>query len=254
MKCKLNGKIMKESIESILLKGKWNNGANNKNATLCPSIVISVNKESMSCNLSNADQSTYVRNSIDLLEYDETTSGRISIDTEILLKYLPKEDCIFQLKNNILQLLTNRKTVKVPILERHENNDSMLFVEKNLKLSRNINDEFSISSKTKLETKIKVNTIELVNAFTDCEAVGNSVFKLDYDGNDLVVSSTKNNENVSVHIYIGEAVGEKATMEFSCPFYKHLEGRLTILAFNDESPLAVVSGNYRLLRAPRVEN
>ena len=105
-----------------------------------------------------------------------------------------------------------------------------------------------------METKIKVSTDELVNAFTDCEAVGNSVFKLDYDGNDLVVSSTKNNENVSVHIYIAEAVGEKATMEFSCPFYKHLEGRITILSFNDESPLAVVSGNYRLLRAPRVEN
>ena len=43
-------------------------------------------------------------------------------------------------------------------------------------------------------------------------------------------------------------------MEFSCPFHKYLEGRLTILSFNDESPLAVVSGDYRVLRAPRIEN
>jgi len=253
MKCKVNGKLLKEKIESVLLKGKWNNGGSSKNTILCPSVIISVQNENI-CKLSNGNPSTYVSNTLELIELEDCETGRVAVDSEILLKYLPKEDCIFQLKNNILQLLTNRKTVKVPILERHENNDSMLFVEKNLKLSRNINDEFSISSKTKLETKIKVSTDELINAFTDCEAVGNSVFKLDYNGDDLIISSSKNNENVSVNIDIAEAVGEKATMEFSCPFYKHLEGRLTILAFNDESPLAVVSGNYRLLRAPRVEN
>lgn len=254
MKCKLNGKLLKDKMESILLKGKWNNGGNNKNTTLCPSIVISVDKESMVCSLLNADPSTYVKNSMGLLEFDDTESGRICIDTEILLKYLPKEDCIFKLENNILQLLTNRKSVKIPILARHENNDSIMFVEKNLTLSRNITDVFSVSNKTVLKTKVKVSSEELANAFADCEAVGNSVFKLDYDGNDLIVSSSKDNENVSVHIYVAEGLGEKATMEFSCPFHKYLEGRLTILSFNDESPLAVVSGDYRVLRAPRIEN
>ena len=40
-------------------------------------------------------------------------------------------------------------------------------------------------------------------------------------------------------------------MEFSCPFYKHLEGRLTILSFNDESPLAVVSGNIQIIKSTK---
>ena len=66
MKCKVNGKILKEKIESVLLKGKWNNGSNNKNTILCPSVIISVPNES-TCVLSNGNPSTYVSNSFDLI-------------------------------------------------------------------------------------------------------------------------------------------------------------------------------------------
>ena len=253
MKCKVNGKILKEKIESVLLKGKWNNGSNNKNTILCPSVIISVPNES-TCVLSNGNPSTYVSNSFGLIEFDDYETGRVTVDSEILLKYLPKEDCILQLKNNILQLVSERKSVKIPVLERHENNDSILFVEKNLIIDRDISTEVTVSSRTSLKTRVKVSTDELVDAFSDCEAVGNSVFKLDYDGDNLIISSTKDNENVSVVIEPMESVGEKATMEFSAPFYKYLEGRATILSFEDETPLAIVSGNLKVLRAPRVEH
>mgnify|MGYP003138755668 CR=1 FL=1 len=95
MKCKVNGKLLKEKIESVLLKGKWNNGSNNKNTILCPSVIISV-QDNM-CKLSNGNPSTYISNTLELLELDDSESGRVTVDSEILLKYLPKEDCILQL-------------------------------------------------------------------------------------------------------------------------------------------------------------
>ena len=158
-----------------------------------------------------------------------------------------------QLKDNILQLVTERKTVKLPILERHENNDSILFVLKNLEVTRNISKPVIISKKTQLKTRVKVSSEELTNALSDCEAVGNSVFQLEYDGTNLNVSSSNGSEMVSVKIEPVEAVGKKSVMEFSTPIYKYLEGLVTILSFEDESPLSIISGNLKVLRAPRIE-
>ena len=253
MKCKINGKILKEQIESVLLKGKWNNGNTNKNTVLCPTIIFSVDKEGNNCVLTNGNPSTYISNSLDLIEMEDTKSGRVAIDSDILLKYLPKTECIFKIDENSLVLVSERKTVRLPLLDRHENNDSILFVEKNLKVSRDIKEEVIISSKTQLKTRIKVSTDELSNALLDCEAVGNSVFQLDYDGENLNVSSSNGRELVKVKIEPVDSIGEKACMEFSAPFFKYLEGRTTILSFNDESPLSVISGNMKILRAPRIE-
>lgn len=250
MKVKINGKELKNKIESVLLKGKWNNGNTNKNSILSPSVVISAGEE---CILYNGNSSTFVSNSLETIEVNDSKSGRLTIDTDILLKYLPDNNCILQLKDNILVLIDERKTVKLPILERHESNDSILHCEKNYNAVRDMTKEVVVSEKTQLKTRIKVSTKELVNALKDCEAVGNSVFKLDYDGEVLNISSTKDNESVNVSLEPVESVGEKATMEFSAPFHKYLEGVATILSFNDESPLSVISGNLKVLRAPRIE-
>ena len=94
----------------------------------------------------------------------------------------------------------------------------------------------------------------MVNALSDCEAVGTSVFQLDYDGDNLNVSSSNGTELVMVKIEPMDSIGEKATMEFSAPIYKYLEGRTTILSFEDETPVAVLSGNLKMLRAPRIEH
>ena len=239
MKCKLNGTEMRKKIESVLLKGKWNNGSNNKNTILCPSIIISVDDEQSNCKLTNGNPSTYVSNVIDTIDCNDSKSGRVSVDSEILLKYLPKEDCILHLEDNTLKVLSESKTVRIPVIERHENNDSILFV---------------VSPRTKLKTRIKVSTDDLVNALSDCEAVGNSVFQLDFDGNYLNISSSNGTELVMVKLEPMQTVGEKACMEFSAPIHKYLDGRTTILSFEDETPVAILSGNLRMLRAPRIEH
>ena len=84
--------------------------------------------------------------------------------------------------------------------------------------------------------------------------MGNSVYKLTYVVNtELRISSTKGNESVEFDVETMEATGADAIVEFSAPFYKYLTAGITYISYNDESPISVINGDYKLLRAPRIE-
>jgi len=254
MKFKVNGKELKEKIESVLLKGKWNYGSNNKLTTLSSSIIMGVDVEEMKCSVWNADPATFVENKIPLIEYENTVAGRFAIDTDILLKYLGNEVSVFSLEDNLLKISTEKKTVKLPLLERHQYNDNIIHSISNITMSRVLEEPVVISARTSLSTRIKIPTDELVDAFKDCENVGNSVYKLNFVADSgLTVSSTKENESVAINIEAIESIGDDAIVEFSAPFYKYLNNGITIISYNDESPISVINGDYKLLRAPRTE-
>lgn len=251
MKFRINGKELKKNIESVLLKGKWNSGINNKNMSLASNIVISIGEDSY---LYNGDNYTYVQQKINLdAEYD-SESGRIAIDSDILLKYLQDDETTIALDDNILKVNVNGMTAKIPILERHESNDALLRTSQNYDVNRDMEKAIAITPKTNLNTRIKVQTKELQEAMKACEAVGNSIFQLDFDGEILKVSSTKDTEEVIVEIEPIEYIGKEATMDVSAPFYKHLDSASTILSYNDDAPLSVISGGFAMLRAPRIQN
>lgn len=247
MKFIINGNRLKEKIESALLKGKWNYGQVNKNSILNSSVIISISDDSYIC---NGDHSSYVKTWLEIEENFE--AGRITVDSDVLLKYLSANDTTFTVKENILTLSTGTKKVSIPVLERHQYNDSIMDVNSKYNPHIDMEKELSISERTKLKTRLKVPTGELQIALKACEVVGNSVYKLDYNGESLIVSSNRDNENVSVEITLVTTLGPKATMEFSAPIFKYLDGVSTILSFNDDSPLSVISGAFTMLRAPRV--
>ena len=144
-------------------------------------------------------------------------------------------------------------TAKIPILERHESNDAILRTSQNYNVNRDMEKGIAITPKTTLNTRIKVSTKELQEAMKSCEAVGNSIFQLDFNGEVLKVSSSKETEEVIVEIEPVEHLGIEATMDVSAPFYKHLDSATTVLSFNDDAPLSVISGGFAMLRAPRIQ-
>ncbi len=251
MKFRMNGKELKKNIESVLLKGKWKSGLNSQNMSLPSNIVISIGDESY---LYNGDNYTYVQQKINLDNEYNNESGRVAIDSDILLKYLKDDETTIGLDDNILKVNVNGMTAKIPILERHESNDAILRTSENYEINRDMDKGIAITPKTKLNTRIKVSTKELQEAMKSCEAVGNSIFQLDFDGEILKVSSSKDTEEVIVEIEVIESVGQEATMDVSAPFYKHLESVTTILSYNDDAPLSVISGGLAMLRAPRIQN
>ena len=247
MKFKINGNKLKQYIESALLKGKWNYGQANKTTILNSSIIISISNEPFIC---NGDHSSYVKTKIQIEEDFE--QGRVTVDTDMLLKYLRNDNTTFTLKDNILTLVSGTRKVTIPILDRHQYNDAILDVNKNYTPHNDMDKSLKISNRTELKTRVKVSSSELAEALKACEVVGNSTYKLDYDGKKLIVSSNTDNENISIDITVVESYGPKATMEFSAPIHKYLNNVSTILSYNDDSPLSVICGGFTMLRAPRV--
>jgi hypothetical protein len=107
-----------------------------------------------------------------------------------------------------------------------------------------------ISPKTVLNTIVLVDSDTLKDSIKNCELVGSAIYKLDYADNNLSVSSQLENQNMNINIEV-EGTENPAIMEFTAPLQKVLTDDNVILAFNDDSPLCIVSTNTIMLRAPR---
>ena len=162
MKFRIDGKEFKKDIESVLLKGKWNSGMTNKNMSLASNIVISIGDESY---LYNGDNYTYVQKKINIDNEYDTETGRIAIDSDILLKYLKDGITTIALDDNVLKVNVSGMTAKIPILERHESNDAILRTSQNYDVNRDMEKGIAITPKTTLNTRIKVSTKELQESY-----------------------------------------------------------------------------------------
>ena len=87
------------------------------------------------------------------------------------------------------------------------------------------------------------------------ESVGSGVFKLDFDGESLTISSSKLNESYSEVLEFGEklwaAYGEEATVEWSGPLHKFFKkDQLLTFYVLDDAPLVIIADDRRLVKAP----
>ena len=252
MRIQINGKKMKEAIDIVLMKGKWCSGNTASNSSLGDAVIFEIGDE---CYLYNANESTYIRRKFvpDTIE----SWGRFCIDSSILNKYLQNEACTINTTEDSLQIRTANKTVSIPLMDRHPHNDNMLFVQSNLILDidtmdlEDYQEGIQVSPKTTLNTVVLVSVNELNDSLKNCEKVGSSVYKLDYNDNTLLVSSELDSQSVSIDLEV-EGSGQPAIMEFSAPLHKLVTNSLVLLAFNDESPICIISRDTIVLRAPRI--
>ena len=109
-----------------------------------------------------------------------------------------------------------------------------------------------VTEKLALKTMLDVESDELTEAMMLAEKVGNSIYRIEWDGDKLLISSTKNNESVFTEI---AAVGtdRKATVEISLPISKLVSReREVIILYDDEKPVIFANEQVTVLRAPRL--
>jgi len=260
MKIIVNSKELREAINAVLLKGKWNLGADCKNHQLNSSVILEVDTVG-NCSLFNGDEATYVEYRIEVSsEFLDIKVGRVCLDTTTLLKYLKGNEEITLTHDDsrgILEITTGTSVVSIPTLERHNHSDSIYSVKE--KYSANYTDYnlfsdegLKISNRTILKTILKIESSEIKDALKACEIVGSGIFKLVYAGdNILTVSSNKLNEEMKHTIVLDEVIGPHATVEFTAPLHL-LMNEETLIAFNDNSPVCIMNNRAKILRAPRV--
>ena len=113
-------------------------------------------------------------------------------------------------------------------------------------------EEIFVTETLSLKTMLDVESDELTQAMELAEKVGNSIYRIDWDGEKLLVSSTKNNESVYTEV---TATGNdrKATVDISLPISKLVsKEREVIILYDDEKPVVFANEKITVLRAPRL--
>ena len=262
MKFVIDGKVLSEKLKAVLMKGKWNIGTEAKASSLGSAVIITVGGDGLDMDevyLYNGNESTYVR--VKLEDVEPIHQGRCCVSYDLLNKYLKAGNVVLETlpDEGMLQLVTTGQIIKLPLLDRHPNNDQILYSKENYVVDYNVvtdvierNEGLDISDKTTLHSVMEINTEDFVNAIKACEVVGSGVYKLEYDCRMLTISSSKNRESVKVTIGLEEHTGPLATLEFTGPLHNVLDTDSFVLAFNDDSPISMLSSNIQILRAPRV--
>ena len=166
------------------------------------------------------------------------------------LSYLNSDD---QLDINALKVLKKK-------FEDDENKEWIIGLCKNIGNSKILNSIINYY-KSSLLKKLNFNLLCINNIISQpsvywkrslFEKVGNSIYRIDWDGEKLLVSSTKNNESVYTEV---TATGNdrKATVDISLPISKLVsKEREVIILYDDEKPVVFANEKITVLRAPRL--
>ena len=253
MKFTINGKQLKDITNIITLKGKYNQGMGNKTQTL-PNQVYIVAEENM-VYFHNGDPATYV-----VYRYEtEAEVGSVVLSSTMLEKYLTNEDVVLSAKNDQCKLLIGDSSiVTLPTLERSQHLNVVVRLKSFLQnIDRNTireQDSTKVTDKLSMSTWIDVPTDELIDAMNLAEKVGNSVYKLEMDGDEITVSSSEGKQTASTLIDAYGHKGGPATVEVSLPvgnILKNVGDRRTTILFEDERPVVIATEKITILRAPR---
>ena len=261
MEITINSKELRDAINAVLLKGKWNLGQSMKNHQLNSVVVLEVDVMGNTF-LYNGDESTYIQYRLDV--GDDVKVGMVYLNTDTLIKYL-KGNVELKLSHNdgkgVLEIVTDTSIITLNTLYSHPHNDSINQIKdraskgewQNFWINERHGEGITISSTTKLNTVLILSGNELKDAFKSCEIVGSGIFKLDYIGdNRLCVTSSQTMESMHHNIEVEYAHGPNASVEFTAPLHLLLNDT-TVIAFNDDSPVFILNDRVKMLRAPRFE-
>lgn len=255
MEFRMNGKELKEAINICRLRGKYNEGMGNKTSVLCDDLFIEV--EDGTVYIQNANNYTYV---VYRHNDEEAINGMVNLSGSKLEKYLKDTDLVFRSDDGKIELATGNSVVTMPVLGRHTELNVIYRLKSKLrnlnrrtirKMNREGEDIF-VTETLSLKTMLDVESDELTQAMELAEKVGNSIYRIDWDGEKLLVSSTKNNESVYTEV---TATGNdrKATVDISLPISKLVsKEREVIILYDDEKPVVFANEKITVLRAPRL--
>jgi hypothetical protein len=255
MEFRMNGKELKEAINICRLRGKYNEGMGNKTSVLCDDIYIEVERPMVY--IQNANNYTYV---VYRHNDEEAVNGSISLSGSTLEKYLSDTDVVFKSDDGKIELAAGNSIVTLPVLGRHSELNVIYRLKDNLRnLSRSVirkmdrNDEpIFVTETLALKTVLSMESDELSEAMELAEKVGNSIYMLDWDGENLKISSTKNNESVYTSVH-AEGNARKATVEISLPISKLVsKEQFVSVIYDDEKPIVFANEKVTVLRAPRM--
>ena len=255
MKFTVNGKEFKEAIRICKLKGKYNEGNYSTTSALSDNIFLEVKDNILY--IQNADNYTYI---VYRLTGTNMQDGYEAVCGETLEKYLTDAEISANTEQGKICLLVNSTIITIPTLQRHENASVINRLKVHLStLTRSMarralrqSEPLQVTDKLFLTTILDLESDEFVEAMTLAEKVGNSIYKINWKPDQLVISSNRNNEEVITNINPLNSNNIPASVDISLPIgnIAKTEDYIT-LAYNDNNPVVFMNEKITVLRGPR---
>lgn len=246
MKFQIDNKIMIKALETVLMKGKYKKGDSTETRIISSHVYMDgTNLNSIT--LFNANH--YCGCSLNLItEIVADEKKSFIIEAEKAIKYLKtfSGEVNFTFGDSLVMRNGTRQAT-LPLVTDHPAVEMI-----NRLMASQVAEGFPTVGKTKLETKIVVNSDNLIDAVKGCSATNTGAYKLDYDGESLKVSSSRRQEGYTTTVDMITHEGESSTLVIAQPFHKFLDG-MSILYMKDDSPLYIVGTDRKIVLAPSVE-
>tara|TARA_Y100000356_G_C11255262_1_gene289703 strand:- start:679 stop:1446 length:768 start_codon:yes stop_codon:yes gene_type:complete len=251
MKITINNKTLLDTLNAILLKGKYPDGAGTKTKSISDIAVMKAETNS-SISILNANDTTAC--SLTIPSGDNLTISDIGfcfLDIPKISSYLKafKGNVTISVSDNI-HLSCENKTATISKIIEHPHFEMI-----NMVAGIELPDDGQMptfgKNKVAFESRVVVNSDILIDAFKTCEVSNTGVFKLDSNIESFIISSPSiNNENIAVGLDTVSIEGEEATVEIAGAFNNILSGPV-ILYLKDDFPVLIITSNGKLIKAPR---
>lgn len=249
MKFEVDSNELKEALESIQVKGKGTtaNGFGNTNLGQFAKLILHDNV----LEIWNGNTTFAVKVSLTVQGQE---NGSVCVDSSMLLPYLKSfGDITFSVGDFIL-VTDGNKNASIPIVVNHPDDDALQRIRgmmSQIAYEPVLRNLFKFGQ-GQFEGVATVSEGVLKSAIKNCELVKTGVYKFDFNGDILNISSrdsatNKYDENITPTF----TMGEPATVEFSSPVYAFFKkDQLINIYLKDEFPILLVANDRMLLKAP----
>jgi len=247
MKFNVVSKEMERALQTVLMKGKYKSGSMLKTKIIGEYAFLSLTNNVLT--IYNANNCCGCCINIIVEEPDsQNGGGTFVVEIEKMIKYLKSFTDIVNVSiTDFILLKSGSKRASLPLVIDHPAINMVHKV-----IDTEITEDFPFFGKTKLESNITVLGDNLIDAVNACSVVGTGEYKLDYDGEELHISSNYNQESYKTVVPMIAHIGEPSTLVIAQPFHKFVNG-LTILYMKDDAPLLMKGIDRKIVLAPRVE-
>ena len=243
MKFEIDAKVLSNALSDIQGKGKY--GLVNTNLH----DLVSCSLEGDVLEIWNANTTLSLNINLQVTNHSD---GEIVFDAKELLPFLKKFNGTITVEGgDVLTIADEEQNVTLPRIVLHPNQNAISRLRGMLNhIQYETPEELFLFGNGKFEGAFTLHADYFKETIDMCELVKSGIYRLDYTGQELTISSQNTPTNrYSRELPIENAIGEPATVEWSSPLHKFFKGEVNFYV-KDEFPLLLISEDRKLICAP----
>ena len=251
MKFTIDAKVMMKALEDIQGKGMYLGDKGFSNSKLGQYVVMELQDTTLS--LWNGDTTFGLNLELTVVTAEE--NGTFIGSAEMIIPYLKKFGGNVNVAyDDFLTITSGNKKASVPAAIQHPNMDAITRIKQMV-----VDVEFETIPKrlwqfgsAKFEGCFQMISESFSDCMGLCELVKSGVYKLDYDGEGVTLSTENGTANTYKEtLTVIQSIGEAATLQFSGPLHKFFKDTPLINFYvKDEFPLLIVGTDRMVVKAP----